>query len=64
MELIDFTPYLEYCFIGFLFRMFLVKQLDYLQPYLEELIPTNKKAFLSQFFSQVTTQFSILFGGI
>ena len=37
--------------------MFLVKQLDYLQPYLEELIPTNKKAFLSQFYSQVRTFF-------
>ncbi|GFS12991.1 coiled-coil domain containing 132 [Elysia marginata] len=32
--------------------MFLVKQLDYLHPYLEELIPANKKAFLSQFYSQ------------
>ncbi|XP_059150713.1 syndetin-like isoform X2 [Physella acuta] len=32
--------------------MFLGKQLEYLQPYLEELIPSNKKAFLSQFYSQ------------
>ncbi|CAL1535105.1 unnamed protein product [Lymnaea stagnalis] len=32
--------------------MFLAKQLEYLQPYLEELIPSNKKAFLSQFYTQ------------
>ncbi|KAH9518838.1 Syndetin [Bulinus truncatus] len=32
--------------------MFLAKQLDHLHPYLEELIPINKKTFLSQFYSQ------------
>ncbi|BFZ05032.1 hypothetical protein BsWGS_08071 [Bradybaena similaris] len=32
--------------------MFLAKQLEYLHPYLEELIPSNKKAFLNQFYSQ------------
>ncbi|KAI8780481.1 syndetin-like [Biomphalaria glabrata] len=32
--------------------LFLAKQLDYLQPYLEELIPITKKTFLSQFYSQ------------
>lgn len=32
--------------------IFLAKQLELLQPHLEAMIPTNKKAFLQQFFSQ------------
>ncbi|XP_048779720.2 syndetin-like isoform X2 [Ostrea edulis] len=32
--------------------IFLAKQLDLLQPHLESMIPSNKKAFLQQFFSQ------------
>ncbi|XP_012938430.1 syndetin [Aplysia californica] len=38
--------------------MFLARQLEYLQPYLEEFIPTNKKAFLSQFYSQTVNMAS------
>ncbi|CAG5128982.1 unnamed protein product [Candidula unifasciata] len=37
--------------------MFLAKQLEYLHPYLEELIPSNKKAFLNQFYSQSFMEF-------
>lgn len=44
-----------YMYLPFLFvlRIFLAKQLELLQPHLEAMIPTNKKAFLQQFFSQV-----------
>ena len=34
--------------------VFLAKQFELLQPYLEALIPATKKAFLLQFYSQVT----------
>lgn len=48
-------------FIFCVLRIFLAKQLELLQPHLEAMIPTNKKAFLQQFFSQVNQINSLLF---
>lgn len=58
------NSYLQYftnnnnCFIAVIYiivfyRVFLAKQFESLQPHLESLIPMAKRAFLSQFYSQV-----------
>ena len=35
-------------------RIFLAGQFEFLHPHLEAMIPANKRAFLSQFYSQVS----------
>lgn len=42
-------------FVFFCFRVFLAGQFEFLHPHLESMIPANKRAFLSQFYSQVNS---------
>ena len=40
--------------LSFGFRIFLAGQFEFLHPHLEAMIPVNKRAFLSQFYSQAS----------
>lgn len=47
------TAVIAVIYIIVFYRVFLAKQFESLQPHLESLIPMAKRAFLSQFYSQV-----------